>query len=194
MSSLFNSLKDNSIIYKTISLESLDRDYEFIMRSLNDKGCAKIPKVLHMFKIIPADQTDVENFYNNYLYFHGCTADKLIDILKQGYPKNYQLLLGRHKTYCFNKKMFSLKTCFCYASGWLDLELKKGLSYCKVGNEVRKLSFVFVASDISLKNLIVSSKVPLEKLDSRRCRFDPDFCLPEFIYFMVPAYLIVFSL
>ena len=90
--------------------------------------------------------------------------------------------------------MFSLKTCSCYSSGWLDLELKKGLSCCKVGSEVRNLSFVFVASDFNLKYSIVPSEVSLEKLDSRRCRFDPDFCSPEFFNFMVPAYLIVFSL
>ena len=95
------------------------------MRSLNDKGCAKIPKVLHMFKIIPADQTDIEILYNNYLYFHGVTADKLNNILKEKYPKNHHTLLGQHKKYCFNKKMFSPKTCSCYSSGWLDLELKK---------------------------------------------------------------------
>ena len=86
VSSLFNSLKDNSIIYKTVSLERSDKDYKFIMRSLDNKGFAKIPKVLHMFKIIPADQTEVENFYNNYFYLYSCTADKLIEILKQGYP------------------------------------------------------------------------------------------------------------
>ena len=162
------------------------------MRSLNDKGCANVPKVLHMFRIISADQTDVENFYNNYLYLQGTTADKVMNILKQGYPKSNQSLFSQHNKYCFMKK--SSKKCSCYSSGWLDLELKKGLSYCKVGDEVTELSFVFVASDVHLKNSIVPSEVPLENLDSRRCRFDPDFCSPKSITFMVPAYLIVFSL
>ena len=126
MSSLFNSLKDNSIIYITVSLGSSDKDYEFIMRSLNNKGCAIIPKVPHMFKIIPADQTDVKYLYNNYLFLQGVTADNIINILEEGYPIKYHLLLGQHTTYCFNKNMFSPKTCSCYSSGWLDLELKKG--------------------------------------------------------------------
>ena len=147
-----------------------------------------------MFRIIPADQTDVENLYNNYLYLHGVTADKVMNILKQGYPKDPESLLSQHEKFCFTKKKFLSKTCSCFSSGLLDFELKKGTSYCRVGNEVKELSFVFVTSDIHLKNSVVPSEVSLENLDSRRCRFDPDFCSPKSITLMVPAYLIVFSL
>ena len=86
------------------------------------------------------------------------------------------------------------KICSCYSSGLLDLELKKGTSYCRVGDEVKELSFVFVTSDVYLKDRVVPSEVALEDLDSRRCRFDPDFSSPSLVYSMVPAYLIVFSL
>ena len=63
------------------------------MRSLNNKGCAKTPKVLHIFRIISTDQTDVKYFYNNNLYLQGVTADKVMNILKQGYPKDQETLL-----------------------------------------------------------------------------------------------------
>ena len=194
VSNLINSLNEDSMDYKTLSLEDSDTDYEFIMHSLNDKGCAKIPKVLHMFRIIPADQTYDKYLYNNYLNFQGITADQVMKIFKQGYPKNYQSLLEQHEIYCFDKKLFSSKKCSCYSSARFDLELKKGTSYCRVGDEVKQLSFVFVTSDVHLKNLVVPSEVPLEDSDSRRCRFDPEFCSPSFILNMVPAYLIVFSL
>ena len=74
------------------------------MRSLNNKGCAKIPKVLPMFRIIPADQTDVKNFYNNNLQLQGITADKVMNVLKQGYPKDEKALLKQCQKYCFGKK------------------------------------------------------------------------------------------
>ena len=180
MSTLFNSLNEDSTIYKTVSLGGSDKDYDFIMRSLNNKGFANIPKVLHMFRIIPADQTDVKYLYNNNLYLHGVKADKVMNILKQGYPK-------------FDKKLSYSEKCSCYSSGLLDLELEKGTSYCKVGDEVKELSFVFVASDVHIKSSIVPSEVPSEDLDSRRCRFHPNFC-SNFIFDMVPAYLIIFSL
>ena len=179
------------MIYKTESFESSNKDYDYMIRSLNDKWCAKIPKVLHMFRIIPADQTDVNNFYNSYLYLKGTTADKVMNILKQGYPK--ETLLDQCQKHFINKNVHISEKCSCYCSGWLDLELKKGRSYCKVGDEVKELSFVFVTSDFLFKSSIVPSKVPLEDLDSRKCCFDPDFC-SCFIYDMVPAYLIVFSL
>ena len=84
VSSLFNSLKEDSVNYKTVSLESSDKDYNFVMRSLNDKGFVKFPKVLHMFRIVPADQSNVKVLYSKYLYLQGTTADKVMNILKQG--------------------------------------------------------------------------------------------------------------
>ena len=222
VNSLFKTLNDGSFIYKTISLHSSNKDYKFIKRSLNYKGCASVPNVLHMFKIVPADQTDVEKFYNNYFYLQGVTADKVINILKQGYPENKKTLLDQCEKYCFDtanrvmnilkqgspngeetllkqcerfgKKLHSFKKCSCYSSGWLDFELKKGTSYCKVGDDVKELSFVFVTNRVNLKNIVVPSKIPTENLDSRQCRFDPDFCSPVNNLFKVPAYLIVFSL
>ena len=193
LSDLLNSLNERSIINKTVLLESSDKNYEFIMRSLNNKGCEKIPKVLHMFRIIPADQTHVKYLYNNYLFLQGVTADKIMNILKHGYPINYPSLFEQHIKHCFKKNVFS-SNCSCCSSAWLNLELKKGTSYCRVGDEVKELSFVFVTSDVYLKDRVVPSEVALEDLDSRRCRFDPDFSSPSLVYSMVPAYLIVFSL
>ena len=94
------------MIYKTESFESSDKDYDYMIRSLNDKGCAKIPKVLHMFRIIPADQTDVENSYNNYLYLHGVTANKVMNILKKTIPNVWDRYLVNMKNIVLQMKCF----------------------------------------------------------------------------------------
>ena len=118
MSVLFGN--NDSIKYKTEALQSSEIDYRFLLSSLNSSGCEESAKILHVFKISPADGNEVRKVHNSSLYLQGVTANKIINILTSGYPKTYKSSSKRCKEECFAEDVLRSNNCFCYASNLFE--------------------------------------------------------------------------
>ena len=201
-STLFTTTSIGCTKYKTDALQTLDDDYQFVLKSLGRADCKKIPKVLHMFRINPLDQYEAGMIQNSSLYWHGVPANKVENILTSGYFK-YQgkeslAPFREHcKKECFNERILLTRNCFCRGSASLSREILKGASYCYVESEVRKLSFVFVASNPTIKSDNLGK-------DGRGCSFariresevsvgcTHDGSIPTLS--SIPAYLVLFEI
>ena len=132
---------DRSCKYEAEILETENRDYQFVLRSVEDANGKNNPKVLEIFKL-----TRVLKFYDPHARYNrkkeghqlllcGVTSDKVEDILKSDFEFDHSAL---HEDFIVN-----------HATNNFDMEFKKGLSYHydgKKGEELIELSFVFVTS------------------------------------------------
>jgi len=205
MSSLFQTDYNNLTQYKTEFLETSDKDYQFILRSVTDDSCNKNPNVLHMFRINPTDENQENKLLNTKLYLHGTKANKITEVLKSGYPKypkEKEFLREQCNDKCFSAD-FTKSVCTCKSiSNDLEWQLSKGTSYCKVEDEVKKMSFVFVVGGEKEKPYCFKTRrlsTP-QISDSRGCTVsygsfrNPKFDSCRRFHGMVPAYLIVLNL
>ena len=128
-SSLFEIKQDNSYMYTMEVLQKDDKDYQFIMRRITNKNSDNNPKVFHMFKIHPVNHIEVSQKCNNELALFGLTADKINDVLKSSFEFDEQ---------CDSRDE--------WATNDFEYQYSKGISYCNVEKQIRKLSFVFVSS------------------------------------------------
>ena len=122
--------------YKTAVLQTDDKDYQFIIRSITDKNSENNSKVLHILKINPVNQNEVSEMQNKPLYLYGVKAHKVDGIIKNGFDTL--------------ESSFS-KSIRC-VSKQFETEFSHGRSFCNVDNKFKKLSFVFVTSPIVLIN------------------------------------------
>ena len=137
-SSIFENSSNKDRKYKTKLLQKENDEYNFILRSITDINAEINPKILHIFKIKPVEKHEVTTFKDNLLFLNGIKSNNVNEILNFGYPK---------------KQSNSRKTGKEEVPGWyletfrptLKIEIDKGISYCEVGDVVKKLSFVFVA-------------------------------------------------
>ena len=200
MNSLSETSTNDSIKYKTQLLETQNEDYQFILRSIIDENSNHNPTVRYIFRINHVDLNEVEKLKNSFLYLQGVKANKVMNVLKFGYPKDYESLRKQCKEECFGEYVLRNGNCSCKVSTLLDEELPKGVSYCKVQDKVKKLLFVLVASEglaAATDHFSISSD---NNLDSRGCapaygsfrNHNNNFHLPT--EGMVPAYLIVFNM
>ena len=156
---LFQTSSDGSIRFKTELLKTTDKDYQFILRSITDDSCNANSKVLHIFRINPIDQIQVNKLKYTDLYLHGIKSNKIIDVLSSGYPSDTESLLKKCNDKCFNVEL-SKSPCSCkIVSNDLKKEILKGTSYCNVENEVGKMSFVFVVGGKGVNVFIVQKLI-----------------------------------
>ena len=218
LSSLLRTTNDNSMVFKTEALKSTDEDYQFILRSINDEKSVENLKVLHIFRINHVDLNQSRKIRNANLYFNGISSNKVINVLKSGYPKNWTSYDVQCEKECFGEHILRTKNCSCFASSTLTKEFPKGKSYSKVDGEIKELSFVFVVghgkanttNNFDVKRRRLSAGGNREKSvgfkkktnlysDSRGCSFFSDYFtkagypieLPT--VGVVPAYFIVFD-
>ena len=111
-----------------------------------------------------------------------------------GYLCKAQTFDKQCKEECLGENILRTGNCSCKVSTLFDEELPKGVSYCKIEDEVKKLSFVFVAStgdQSSNDKLNSESRGCSIYFDSFRNPKSKSF---DTILNLVPAYLIVFSI
>ena len=144
-------------------------------------------------KLTLLTQMKQKKLQNNQLYLQGVTSNKVINVLTSGYPKDSESFSKYCKEECFCEYLSGFCNCSCEVSSVLNDELPKGVSYCKVEDEVRKLSFVFVAGHADT----IDDRLSIP--DSRGCSiyhgsFRSVYSSYNNIQGMVPAYLIVFNI
>ena len=120
-----------------------------------------------------------------------------MNVLTSGYPTNSESFDTQCKEECFGESILQTSNCSCNVSNQLSRQLPKGVSHCKVDDEIRKLSFVVVAGQGFVRSV---DNNPLPDSDSRGCRlYSGTFINPEIkshrnIQGMIPAYLIVLNI
>ena len=196
-SSLFRTNSNDTNKYKTELLQTVDKDYQFLLRSLTDDDCKDNPNIVNIFKITSVDKNEDRRIINNTLYLQGVKSDKVVNILKSGYPLSSELFEKQCKEECFGENVLRTDNCSCIVSNSLDRELPKGISYCNVDDEVKKIAFVFVASSGHVSSLDYARTSA--NTDSRGCSivcdsFRGSMSSKESILGMVPAYLVVLNI
>lgn len=105
---------NDCIKYKTELLSSKDKDYQFVLRSINDKHSNENLSIRYLFRINPQDQNEA-NFINNVpLYLHGIKANKVLDILTSGYNTDFETVKKKCKEECFGEDVLRSKRCSCF--------------------------------------------------------------------------------
>ena len=188
------------------------------MRSINDEKSLEKPNALHIFRINHVNPNELKKVKNASLYFSGISSNKVLNVLKSGYPKNWKSYDRQCEKECFGEHILRTKNCSCRASNTLTKEFPKGTSYCKVDGEIKELSFVFVVGygkakttnnfDVKRRRLSAGGNFKKSKdfdkktnlySDSRGCSFFSDsftnvgYPMEIPTVGVVPAYLIVFN-
>ena len=107
MTNLLATSTNHSMKYKTEILQTQDRDYQYVSRSITNKNYNGNTTVLHMFRVNPVDSNEVRKPYCSLLdvlfYLHGVKANNIMDALTSGYPQSYETFSKQCKEECFGE-------------------------------------------------------------------------------------------
>ena len=172
-----------SFKYKAELLQTSNRDYQFVLGSITETDCRNYnPKIVKIYRINPADESETEKMRDSFLFMHGVPANHVLDVLARGYPASRE----DDEKHC----KCGPRGCDCRATTDLDIELLKGTSHCVTNGQLRKLSFVFLASERKIAEAPPNS-------DTRGCCLKrTETCneiITEALIGFIPAYLVIFS-
>ena len=170
--------------YRTELLQKENDDYKLISSSVVNNKAENRPKILHLFKIHPAEKPEAAVFKNKQLLLWGIESFRVNDILDDGFPQRG------------DSEFYDVEYC---ATNHLKHEVQDFVSYCEVDKAVKGLSFVFVVTTEPPYRRISSDEVNrMEAMkDSRESLIikgaftDEDLGLETNA--LTPAYLIVFE-
>ena len=126
--------------YRPKLLNEKDADYDFVMRAVGEKSNRK---VLHVFKINPADKSESAELSGEYLLFKGKSSDKVIGVLTNGFHRSVRDCIH---------KFLKAPNLIAHDDGYtattrLEEEVSNGSSYHGGADKtVKKISCVFLVS------------------------------------------------
>ena len=186
--SIFQAKTDKNTTYKMELLQKDDDDYKFILLSLEDKNAGDNPKILHLFKFNPVDETLVNpvvetySLKDKYLYLRGIEHHKVENILNRGFLQKCKKKIDTPLTRCTTS---------------YKQEVIQGSGYFEVDEEFKKLSFVLVSGSESEYGNVSLNNMEVIKDSRESCAVDGLFSDDTRIDVqntMIPAYLVIIDL